>query len=171
MRACVACVHIQVGEGGTPHIQGFITFREKKGLAVVRGLLMGAHVEVTKSTIASERYCKKENRFEVIDNRKRAPSRRNAAGNASLKEDEEEFVIVVNAIVAGMRLQEVVDKYPVCYARHAYGLERLLFRTEQRVRPVPEVIWCAGGTGTGKSRYISESVSDDVYWHSGTYKW
>lgn len=50
----------EVGENGTPHLQGFIRFRNPRlGRAVAR-LLPGCHLSVARNLEASIRYCRKD---------------------------------------------------------------------------------------------------------------
>jgi hypothetical protein len=55
----------EVGESGTPHLQGFILFHSNKSITAVRGLYPRAHFEVAKaaSDVAAN-YCKKDHDFE-----------------------------------------------------------------------------------------------------------
>lgn len=48
------------GENGTPHLQGFISFKDAKSFTWIKKLNGKAHWEVTKSKIASIKYCSKE---------------------------------------------------------------------------------------------------------------
>jgi len=55
----------EVGENGTPHLQGFVVFKDRKRLSTARNLVGGGHFETTRST--NERasaYCKKDNDFD-----------------------------------------------------------------------------------------------------------
>lgn len=58
----------EVGESGTPHIQGFVTFTRSYRLAGVCTLLERAHWEIAKCADAAN-YCMKEGNFHVEDNR------------------------------------------------------------------------------------------------------
>lgn len=54
----------EVGEFGTPHLQGFIIFKQSKRLTQLQRLLPGGHYEVTRGSMqqASD-YCKKDGDF------------------------------------------------------------------------------------------------------------
>jgi len=54
----------EVGESGTPHLQGFVRFLERKRLVAVRSALGSrAHVEVAKHPQQARDYCKKDGDF------------------------------------------------------------------------------------------------------------
>jgi len=56
----------EVGESGTPHLQGFVYFSEQKTLSAAIKLLPGCHVEVSKTLDEAIAYCKKDgDYFEV----------------------------------------------------------------------------------------------------------
>lgn len=59
-----AVVGMEVGESGTPHLQGYLYFKEKKSLAQVCGYFPGCHAEERRGTHkeASD-YCKKDGVF------------------------------------------------------------------------------------------------------------
>jgi len=54
----------EVGESGTPHLQGFVIFTGNQRFNTVRGLFPGGHIERTRGTSQQARdYCKKEGDF------------------------------------------------------------------------------------------------------------
>lgn len=53
----------EVGDSGTPHLQGFISFKTEKSLKQVIGLLPGSHVEKAIAPKEAIAYCKKDGDF------------------------------------------------------------------------------------------------------------
>lgn len=53
----------EIGEQGTPHLQGQVCFRSRKRLNQVIGIIGQAHLSVTKYLLESIEYCKKEGDF------------------------------------------------------------------------------------------------------------
>jgi len=55
----------EVGESGTPHLQGYIYFEQPKSMKQLKELIVGAHLEISKGTAAQNRvYCTKDGNFE-----------------------------------------------------------------------------------------------------------
>lgn len=50
----------EVGESGTPHLQGTVVFENPRSIAAVIKLLPGCHVSVCRDVVASVAYCKKD---------------------------------------------------------------------------------------------------------------
>lgn len=49
---------------GTPHLQGYVFFNERKRIGAVRGLFPGAHIEVARKSVDINRsYCSKDGDF------------------------------------------------------------------------------------------------------------
>jgi hypothetical protein len=54
----------EVGESGTPHLQGFVKFKSRKRLSQVKAIIGStAHVECSRNQPASIEYCKKDQNF------------------------------------------------------------------------------------------------------------
>lgn len=53
----------EIGESGTPHLQGFVSFKERKTRASVVALLGQAHFTVARRVQNSIEYCKKDGDF------------------------------------------------------------------------------------------------------------
>ncbi len=153
----------EVGEGEeTPHIQGFITF--KKTCTMLRAIaLLGfgegrAHVEKTRNRKAMDKYCQKGGQFDIIDNRKQT-----AAG------------VKMKAVMELLRvtkgdISRVMDVYPAMYIRYHSGIHKIAARFAPKQRVKPRVTWLFGPTGSGKSLYVLQSVGENAYWHSGSYR-
>lgn len=58
-----ACVGKEIGAAGTPHLQGFCSFRERTRISGCRSLLPRAHWEVARSVKRAIEYCKKDGDF------------------------------------------------------------------------------------------------------------
>lgn len=60
----VECVYMvygrEVGESGTPHLQGFVYFKSQRSFNAMRKLFPRAHVEISSNLAGSIQYCKKD---------------------------------------------------------------------------------------------------------------
>ena len=54
----------EVGDSGTPHIQGYVCFRNRQRLPFVIRLFVGCHAEIKRGTVDEAiQYCKKDNDY------------------------------------------------------------------------------------------------------------
>lgn len=136
----------EVGEEGTPHLQGFITWKRAYRLPQLQKLVPRAHWEVAKCTDAGN-YCMKE-AYEVLDNRKQGKRSDLSDAVDCLKE-------------GGIKLVKM--NHPETYVRYHNGLEKLDERAPRNFKPM--VTWIWGPTGVGKTRSVVESEND--LWISG----
>ncbi len=143
---------------GTPHIQGYITFKSTKTRKQVVSLLPDIFVEKTRNRKAMDAYCQKAGEFDVVDNRVR--SKAGATARA-----------VLALIKETGSLDRVEEEHPGYYIRHFSALERIAIRYADASRPRPVVLWFYGETGAGKSFQADVLGGKDAYWHSGLYRW
>nr|WAE42325.1 MAG: replication associated protein [Cressdnaviricota sp.] len=140
----------EVGESGTPHLQGFVTFKSTLRFNSVKKLLKNAHWEKAISSEAMN-YCMKDGNFKVRDNRKQGVRNDLKEAISSLKNDGFDKMII---------------EYPEVYVKYHNGLEKLNIKLKEVKRNFkPLVIWIYGPTGTGKTRQVVEKEKD--LWISG----
>ena len=53
----------EIGESGTPHLQGFIAFNNQRSFNGMKKLIPRAHIEVAKTIDEAIEYCKKDGEF------------------------------------------------------------------------------------------------------------
>jgi hypothetical protein len=163
----------EVGESGTPHLQGQITFTKSIRFTTVQKLIGGpekkAHVEKVKDLEQSRNYCLKEvgssEDVFINDNRTKRGKRT----------DLESVVERVKKPKASLK-DVVIDGNEVAYIKYHAGIEKLLTLYNQRnteprdpSRP-PQVSWIFGNTGTGKTRLVVERERD-LWITSGDFKY
>jgi Putative viral replication protein len=110
----------EVGETGTPHLQGLVSLIRKSRLSVVKNLLgSNPHLEVCRNLAASVIYCKKEGDFYEFG-QLRGPGKRN---------DLDEFK---KAVKAGMlSIDDVREVHSDVYSRYP----RFCLEYMQQYRP------------------------------------
>lgn len=148
----------EVGELGTPHLQGFVTFRKSTRLPALKKIHPTAHWEPAKAEDAAANYCMKDKEYTIRDNRE--PGRRS---------DMIQFIEKIKET----GLQEAVEEFPREYVKYHSGFDKLALRIcKTKERQPPTVIWLYGDTGAGKTRYVYDHHPLDDIWQSGTnLKW
>lgn len=145
VKRCV--VGREVGESGTPHLQGWVVFAKPRRLGSCRKLPSGdkMHWEKTRSDQAAEKYCSKDNDICInINNRKTA-----GVGMKDFVED----------IKAGQSEIQLLENHPGYLARYPNFPKRVRLLTRQaqsKQRTPPTILWIHGATGVGKTRWVVE---------------
>lgn len=150
----VRCVYYgeEVGESGTPHLQGFICFKERKSVRQVVKLVPGAHIELMKGSIEQNiKYCSKEGKVTVHG---KLPLTNKEKG----KKEIDRWDVARAAAVAG-DLEKIASDI---YVRHYGTLKRIAadHRPLPVTNPTLENHWYYGPSGTGKSRTAREQNPD-----------
>lgn len=163
-RVCsTQCTYIvvgrEVGEAGTPHLQGYVQFAGQIRLAAVK-LALGCdrlHLEVARGTPAqASEYCKKDGDFTEAGVMRGPPGRRS------------DLVRCRDAARAGASLRDLLgdpDWVPTESALKVYSRVVGVFQPLSE-RPV-RVFWFHGPTGSGKSRTARDACDRDDTWVSG----
>lgn len=134
----------EVGESGTPHIQGYVHFEQPKTLKYVRARIPG-HIEIRRGSVEqAANYCKKTGNFTETGTLPKG------AGQASKD--------IYGEILRRAKMGEtkwIEDHYPKVWVHQSHRLKSF--------RETPTIIleeikheWWYGPTGTGKSRTVWE---------------
>lgn len=138
----------EVGENGTPHLQGFVYFTSAKTHAAVRNLLTGCHVEVARAIGAAIEYCQKDGDFIERGDRPSTPAER---GQAEIQRWETSWTASKEG-----RIEEVpADIRLRCYAS-IKRVEKDYMARPLRLESVCG-IWIYGPSGVGKTHAVFES--------------
>lgn len=139
------------GASGTPHLQGYITFRNARTFASVRTIFKNNHVESAMKDDAAALYCKKEGDFEEFGERPKGQGKR-----CDLDE-------VRDRLAAGAAMHEIVQE-----ARSFQSIkaaEAVLKWSKPVPRENVEVMWIVGESGSGKSTLASNMMGwRSVFW-------
>lgn len=158
-RAGVAYIVVgkEVGESGTPHLQGFISFEQRRSLHYVRTYVSArAHFEPAKGKPSqAAAYCKKDGDYIEFGS---------CPGGAGRRCD---IHAAVEAVKNGMGRRELIETYPGVYSRCSKSLDTLLYLYGPKRNWVPNVYVFWGAPGTGKSRKAFE-MAKDPYVHTGS---
>jgi len=134
----------EVGESGTPHLQGFVYFENGRSELSIRGLLPRAHVECQKGSNKSAiEYCKKEGDFIEIGN-----PPKDGAGANKWKE--------VYVMAKQRKWVELAECFPSYWIRYESSLRRQGEYFTGTLGFTDRNKWYWGRSGTGKSRKARE---------------
>lgn len=134
----------EVGEQGTPHIQGAIRFSTLKSLKQLKELIPRAHLEPSRDFDASVAYCKKDGDFEEIglykNGRPTKEETRKRLRHAPLEELVESGELSIFQVSLVKKARLILDQ-----------------ESEPYTHPGTRGIWIYGPPGTGKSHYAREN--------------
>lgn len=140
----------EVGESGTPHIQGYIALKKKARLTAMRKWLKRAHFEVMRGTPqqASD-YCKKDGSFTISG---ALPETQGAKGGKARKKQYEDAVRMARE----NKLPEIDSEM---YLRFRTTLMNIRDEAQPRAGILTDdtcAIWVWGPPGVGKSMKVWE---------------
>lgn len=138
----------EIGEQGTPHLQGFVSFINNKRFEPVKNLLpAGTHIEKARGTAhEAATYCKKEEDFEEFGE---PPLERYTAGGQTTKKQWEE---ALEAAKQG-RMDDIPAQMLIRYYS-TFGRIAKDFMTPPEPLAAPCGLWIYGETGSGKSHSV-----------------
>lgn len=145
----------EIGESGTPHLQGYAELKKQTSFNVVRKYMFNAHIEARHGTPqqASD-YCQKEDKEPYIDGIMSNPGKRT---------DIEDIKTMANE---GASLYQVMTECPASWrflsATRLY-MNLAANRGVQKHRNI-EVTVIYGVSDSGKSHYVTEREPQDLYW-------
>lgn len=154
-----ACYGVELGEGGTPHLQGYVQMANKVRITwLKKNFLQRAHYEVSRGTpTEASDYCKKDGRFFEF-------------GTITVQGQRRDLEKIGAAIVGGESVSKLAASDPAMYIKYHKGLRALEQTTVKPRNFKTKVYWYYGATGTGKSKKASEE-HPDAYWKDPTSKW
>lgn len=146
----------EVGESGTPHLQGYIYFTLQRPLSFVKKINSRAHWEPAKGdSLQNYIYCSKDGDFVEIGTRPLTHAERSKKGGQSQKD---KWMEIKSKAKAG-RLDDIDPKVYVLHYKSLLAIAK-------DNAPMPPNLddtcghWYYGPTGTGKSRTAREENPD-----------
>lgn len=132
----------EIGESGTPHLQGYLYFKNDLRLSSVRLICGRSHWEIRKGNHVQARdYCKKENNFIEF-------------GTEPNQGKRTDLELAIQEIRGGTDVRRVAEMYSSTFVRYGRGLRDLAL-TLQEPYEHNDVrgLWFVGRPGSGKSAF------------------
>lgn len=151
----------EVGENGTPHLQGYTELSRLSRLSALKKLNERIHWEARMGTQKQAReYCMKDGDYTEIGEMREQGKRNDLQAITQL------------AINKEIDIHEVAMTYPAAYARYSRGIENLRQLCYKPRTTQPNVYWRWGLAGVGKTRYCIEAhpnhyIKDGTQWWNG----
>jgi hypothetical protein len=154
------CFGREQGESGTPHLQGYVQFDDRKTLQAAKAYIAPrAHLEIARGTPQRNiEYCSKDGLFHEYGERPISQGKRS----------EVESAIATLAETGDLR--ETAEQHGPAFIRYSRGFERyrqLLF-DKPRTGSVTVIVYC-GSTGSGKTRRVHQQ--EPHVWVYGSAGW
>lgn len=140
------CMGFELSESGTPHIQGFITWKRAYRLSQLKKLVPRAHWQPAVATDAAN-YCMKDD-YEIHDNRQQGRRSDLTEAIACLREHG---------------IKRLKEDHAEAFVKYHAGLSKLVDKEPRNFKPVVE--WIYGPTGVGKTRSVVDK--EPSLWISG----
>lgn len=153
----------EVGENGTPHLQGYANFDKRTRFTALKKLMPRAHIEKANGTDQQNlEYCTKQDKEAFVHGEPQSSGKRN-----DLKK-------VCEAVLEKKTIAEVATAFPEVYVKYSRGIEHLvsLLHKKRDVNDPPLISWIWGAAGVGKTRIAYDQLPhDEIYMKDGTQWW
>ena len=181
-RVTYAAIGAEVGEGGTPHLQGYLEFNGPVEWSTIHKKLPGAHTLARYFNATADqaaKYCKKgeQPHKEWEELKEAGPNYGLKAkiwewGEITQQGKRNDLSPTCDMIKQGVPMKEVAAEHPEVFVKYHKGLIALQCILIQPRDEVPDVTVYYGGTGVGKSRIAREQLPTPRYvWHPQQSQW
>lgn len=149
----------EVGEQGTPHLQGYLELCQKKTLASMRRILPRCHLEIRRGSQSQAiEYCQKEGEYEEFGEKKETQQ-----GKRS------DLEALHTSLKVGMSLLDISNEHFGSFVRYHRAIRSWQLLNAPRIREQPSVVVYWGQTGSGKTRSVWDNAPtpEDVWVYGG----
>lgn len=147
----------EVGDSGTPHIQGYVVFKKRTTLQGARKCFPGTHLAIARGSPQQNRvYCSKSGDFVEYGDIPTGKGKRSDLDELGKR------------VLSGASTKEIQEDFPGAYIRYKHNIDSAI-RERSCVRNWEvdvRIIW--GKSGTGKTRSVYEFIdAAQIYTHPG----
>lgn len=163
------CWGEEVGEQGTPHLQGFFSTKDAHTLkSMIASLAMPmVHLEIMRGTPAQAiAYCQKEGKFFEWGKRPATPAEKGKRGGQA---EKERWDTTLHLAKHG-RFEDIDAQLQITQFQNLQRVRHAYLKRQQLPDMLSPVLWCWGKTGTGKSR-SARAAFPDAYLKTANNKW
>lgn len=168
----IDCAYIvygkEVGDSGTPHLQGYIRFKTQRTLSSVSKKIKRAHLELARNCVAAAEYCKKDG---DVYERGVPPMQKKEQAAAAGEGAKRKFEEIRDLAIAG-KLDDIAKDYPGVWLQRYSTLKKI----KMDHMKAPEWLestcgtWIVGPAGCGKTTKARE-MCPDAYWKESDTHW
>lgn len=162
LQALFCIIGREVGESGTPHLQGYINHKKSVRFSALVKVMPRAHITRANGTDADNlAYCSKEDKEPYQIGVPQTVGKRNDLTKAIAMAKEKKT------------LQEIAKECPEQFIKYHRGLERLVssFQKPRDRNDPPQVYWIWGETGVGKTRFAFDQLPEEQIYIKDSTQW
>jgi len=147
-----AIIGQEIGESGTPHLQGYCSLQKRTRFNSIKAWLPGdPHIEKAKgNALQNQTYCSKDGQFEEF-------------GEIPAQGKRTDLETVAAMVSDGASLHEIAQEHPTQIIKYGRGIAQLKLHLEESYEHHEcRGVWIYGPPGTGKS-HTARAFDPEAY--------
>lgn len=162
------------GASGTPHLQGYIRFKNPLPRNSISKKIPNAWVDIANGTLKKNfEYCTKEH--DILINYGDFETQEQTSKNNG-QQLRVQYESMWEDIKEGKQETYIGDTYPMFYFKHLNSIRSAIIRSQVCLPPwsgdlTSKNLWIHGPTGCGKSRWAHNQCTSDAIYFKNKNKW